>query len=102
MFKKLRPYERAHLFSVIVASRSEAPRRKGVRRSKEKLCVVLLLSPETVNCAEQQHAQVDVNSRAPHVKYAIVWQVVKVRLAHAHWAHQAQRALLIHCFICTS
>lgn len=41
------------------------------------------MSPGTVKHSAAAFTQVDDKSRSPHVKYAIVWQVVKVPLAHA-------------------
>lgn len=56
------------------------------RREEKRRRPGSLLSPETVNhrSAAAAFAQVNDNSRSPYVKYRIVWQVVKVPLAHAH------------------
>lgn len=55
------------------------------QKSNKKLrrLVSSLLSPGTVKHSAAAFTQVDDKSRSPHVKYTIVWQVVKVPLAHA-------------------
>lgn len=81
----------------MVASTSDTPLAKKREEEEEeegdtKHRLVFLLSPETVNhhSAAAAFTQVDANSRLPHVKYRLVWQVVKVPLAHAHLSRSAQ------------
>lgn len=79
----------------MVASISDTPlanrREQGGKKSR---CLVFLLSPETVkHHSAAAFTQVDDDSRLPHVKYRLVWQVVKVPLAHAQF-RRARRRLL--------
>ena len=61
------------------------------KKKKKSRSLVFLLSPETVkHHSAAAFTQVDDNSRLPHVKYRLVWQVVKVPVAHAHWRRRTQ------------
>lgn len=60
------------------------------QQKKLRRLVSSLLSPRTVKHSAVAFTQVDDKSRSPHVKYAIVWQVVKVPLAHAQNGSRAR------------